>query len=68
MYNSLVQDFRISKPKIAVLALNPHCGDKGVIGKEDDEIVAPTIEAWQKNGKLVYGPFAARQFFWNGKL
>ena len=65
MYASLVQDFNISKPKIAVLGLNPHCGDQGVIGTEDDEIVKPTIEDIQKKGRLVYGPFAADSFFGN---
>jgi 4-hydroxythreonine-4-phosphate dehydrogenase len=65
MYDALVQDFRISKPKIAILGLNPHCGDHGVIGKEDDEIVRPTLEAIQKKGKLVYGPYAADSFFGN---
>lgn len=65
MYASLVQDFNISKPKIAVLGLNPHCGDQGVIGTEDDEIVNPTIEDIQKKGRLVYGPFAADSFFGN---
>ena len=44
MHASLKKDFGITKPKIAVLALNPHCGDKGVIGKEDDEILKPTID------------------------
>ena len=63
MYNTLVQDFNISKPKIAVLGLNPHCGDHGVIGTEDDEVVSPTIEKIQKSGKLVYGPYAADSFF-----
>ena len=65
MYASLVQDFNISKPKIAVLGLNPHCGDQGVIGTEDDEIVRPTIDEIQKKGQLVYGPFAADSFFGN---
>jgi len=65
MYASLVQDFNISKPKIAVLGLNPHCGDQGVIGTEDDEIVKPTIEDIQNKGRLVYGPFAADSFFGN---
>ena len=65
MYNSLVQDFSIVKPKIAVLGLNPHCGDHGVIGTEDDEIVIPTIVEIQKTGKLVYGPYAADSFFGN---
>ncbi len=66
MYASLIQDFNISKPKIAVLGLNPHCGDQGVIGTEDDDIVKPAIEAIQKKGRLVYGPFAADSFFGNG--
>ena len=65
MHDSLVQDFNISKPKIAVLGLNPHCGDKGVIGTEDDEIISPAIEGIQKKGQLVYGPYAADSFFGN---
>ena len=63
LYNSLIQDFAISKPKIAVLGLNPHCGDNGVIGNEDDEIVRPTLEKIQGEGKLVYGPYSADSFF-----
>lgn len=63
LYESLVQDFQISKPKIAILGLNPHCGDKGVIGKEDDEVIRPTIQEIQQEGKLIYGPFAADGFF-----
>ncbi len=63
MYKSLQQDFNIRKPKIAVLGLNPHCGDNGVIGKEDDEIVKPTLADFQEKGKLVYGPYAADSFF-----
>ena len=65
MYKSLVEDFNISKPKIAVLGLNPHCGDQGVIGTEDDDIVRPTLESFQKKGQLVYGPYAADSFFGN---
>jgi len=63
MYKSLIQDFKISKPKIAVLGLNPHCGDNGVIGNEDDEIIRPTLEKLQSQGKLVYGPYSADSFF-----
>jgi len=63
LYNTLVQDFAISKPKIAVLGLNPHCGDHGVIGNEDDEIIRPTITEIQNTGQLVYGPYAADSFF-----
>jgi|TARA_B110000977_G_scaffold195831_1_gene275019 4-hydroxythreonine-4-phosphate dehydrogenase len=63
MHAALKADFGISKPKIAVLALNPHCGDKGVIGKEDDEIIKPTIAAIAETGTLVFGPYAADGFF-----
>lgn len=63
MYTSLKKDFGISKPKIAVLGLNPHCGDNGVIGKEDDEVIKPTINQIKETGKLVFGPYAADGFF-----
>jgi 4-hydroxythreonine-4-phosphate dehydrogenase len=63
MHESLMKDFGINKPKIAVLSLNPHCGDKGVIGKEDDEIIRPTILDIKETGKLVFGPYAADGFF-----
>jgi len=63
LHRSLLEDFGIQKPKIAVLALNPHCGDRGVIGKEDDEILKPTIEEIKTSGKLVFGPYAADGFF-----
>lgn len=60
---SLIKDFNIRKPKIAILGLNPHCGDNGVIGKEDEEIVKPTIKALQEERFLVFGPYAADSFF-----
>ena len=60
---SLTQDFGINKPKIAVLALNPHAGDNGVIGKEDDEILKPAIKKLFEKGTLVFGPFPADGFF-----
>ena len=63
MYKTLVQDFEISRPKIALLGLNPHCGDNGVIGDEDDDIIKPTVLELQSEGKLIYGPFAADGFF-----
>ncbi len=66
MYQSLIQDFNIGKPKIAVLGLNPHCGDNGVIGNEDNDIIKPTLEKIQADGKLVYGPFSADSFFGSG--
>ena len=61
--HSLIQDFGINKPKIAVLALNPHAGDNGVIGKEEDEILKPTIKKLFQKGTLVFGPYAADGFF-----
>ncbi|MFZ4671614.1 MAG: 4-hydroxythreonine-4-phosphate dehydrogenase PdxA [Flavobacterium sp.] len=61
--HSLIQDFGINKPKIAVLSLNPHAGDNGVIGKEDDEILKPTIKKIFQKGTLVFGPYAADGFF-----
>lgn len=63
MHETLVNDFGISKPKIAVLGLNPHCGDNGVIGNEDEELVRPTIKKIKESGKLVFGPYAADGFF-----
>ena len=63
MYNSLVKDFAIDKPKIAVLGLNPHNGDKGIIGGEEQEMIIPTIKEIQETGKLVFGPYAADGFF-----
>lgn len=61
--HSLIQDFGINKPKIAVLSLNPHAGDNGVIGKEDDEILKPAIKKLFEKGMLVFGPFPADGFF-----
>ena len=63
MNRTLVQDFGIPKPKIAVLGLNPHCGDHGVIGSEDDAVIQPALLELQDQGQLVYGPYAADGFF-----
>lgn len=60
---TLQQDFRISKPKIAVLGINPHSGDNGLIGKEDETILKPTLEKIRDKGNLVFGPYAADSFF-----
>jgi 4-hydroxythreonine-4-phosphate dehydrogenase len=60
---TLIQDFSINKPKIAVLGLNPHCGDGGVIGNEDDAILKPALKKIFEKGTLVFGPFAADGFF-----
>lgn len=61
--NTLKTDFGIRKPKIAVLGINPHTGDNGVIGNEDDTIMRPTLKEIRESGKLVYGPYAADSFF-----
>lgn len=63
IYQTLKQDFGIRRPRIAVLGINPHTGDGGVIGKEDDEIMRPTLKKIRESGKLVYGPYAADSFF-----
>jgi 4-hydroxythreonine-4-phosphate dehydrogenase len=65
--NSLIQDFGINKPKIAMLALNPHAGDNGVIGKEDDEILKPVIKKLFEKGTFVFGPYPADGFFGNSQ-
>jgi 4-hydroxythreonine-4-phosphate dehydrogenase len=61
--NSLKSDFSISNPKIAVLGLNPHAGDGGVIGKEEIEIIQPAIKELQEQGVLASGPYPADGFF-----
>ncbi|WP_339655846.1 4-hydroxythreonine-4-phosphate dehydrogenase PdxA [Flavobacterium frigidarium] len=64
---SLIQDFSINNPKIAVLGLNPHCGDGGVIGKEDDAVLRPALKKIFDKGTLVFGPFPADGFFGSGQ-
>lgn len=61
--DSLIRDFDISRPKIAVLGINPHAGDQGLIGDEDDHIVSAAVISTKKSGLLVYGPFPADGFF-----
>ncbi len=61
--NSLKMDFGIRKPRIALLGINPHSGDNGVIGKEDDEVLKPVIKELMDAGHLVYGPYSADSFF-----
>ncbi len=66
LHNSLIQDFSVRKPKIAVLGLNPHAGDNGVIGDEEKLIIMPAINKTKEDGMLVYGPYPADGFFGNG--
>lgn len=60
---TLQQDFRISKPRIAVLGINPHSGDNGLIGNEDEMILKPALQKLKDKGHLVFGPYAADSFF-----
>lgn len=62
MHSSLQKDFGIDKPKIAVLGLNPHAGDEGLIGKQEEEIIKPTIKE-ARNSMLAFGPYSADAFF-----
>lgn len=66
VYSTLQTDFNIRRPKIAVLGINPHTGDNGVIGEEDDTVLRPALAALVEEGKLVYGPYAADSFFGSG--
>lgn len=63
MADSLRRDFNIPKPMIAVLGLNPHSGDNGILGKEEQEVIRPAIEALQKEGILAEGPYPADGYF-----
>ena len=66
MNESLKKDFWIEKPKIAVLGLNPHAGDNGLLGNEEIEIITPAIESAFEKGIICFGPYPADGFFGNG--
>ena len=61
----LLNDFKIIKPKIAVLAINPHAGDNGLIGNEDQSIITPAINSFKGTASSINGPFSADTFFVN---
>jgi 4-hydroxythreonine-4-phosphate dehydrogenase len=63
---TLIKDFGIDKPRIAVLGLNPHAGDEGLIGNEEQTIIKPVIEQQKQNNYLVFGPYSADSFFARG--
>jgi 4-hydroxythreonine-4-phosphate dehydrogenase len=67
MNQSLKKDFGIGKPKIAVLGLNPHAGEDGLLGSEENEIIKPAIESVKEKGMLVFGPFPSDGFFGVGQ-
>lgn len=64
--NTLIRDYHFYKPKIAVLGLNPHAGDQGLIGDEDQAIVEPAIQKAYEKGEMAFGPFPADGFFGTG--
>jgi 4-hydroxythreonine-4-phosphate dehydrogenase len=68
MNQSLILDFGIRKPRIAVLGLNPHAGDNSLLGTEEAEIISPAIEQARKEGLLAFGPFPADGFFGAGSF
>lgn len=64
----LVQDFGIRKPKIAILGLNPHAGEEGLLGDEEKNIITPTIKKLKEDGVMAFGPYPADSFFTNNNL
>ncbi len=67
LHASLHRDYNIDRPKIAVLALNPHAGDEGLLGSEEEEIIKPAIKEARQRNMLVTGPFSADAFFARGQ-
>ena len=65
---SLIKDFRIRAPKIAVLGLNPHAGENGLLGNEENEHIIPAIKKLKEEGLMVFGPYSADSFFTNQNL
>ena len=65
---SLKQDFAIDAPRIAVLSLNPHAGDEGLLGKEEEEIIIPALKEMSARGILCYGPYPADGFMGSGNF
>ncbi len=65
--STLQTDFTIRKPRIAVLALNPHAGDNGLLGSEEEQIIKPAIEKANQQGVWAFGPYSADGFFGAGK-
>ena len=63
LHHSLIQDFVVTNPRIAVLGLNPHAGDKGLLGSEEQDIIIPAIEAARNEGIMALGPYAADGLF-----
>lgn len=65
---SLLRDFNIEKPRIAVLSLNPHAGENGLLGTEENDIIIPALREMEEKGVLCFGPYAADGFFGSGRF
>lgn len=68
LMKSLQQDFGIQKPRIAVLGLNPHAGENGLLGREDLDVVTPVVKQFGHDGHLVFGPYPADGYFGTGQF
>ena len=66
--HALIQDFGIRKPKIAVLSLNPHAGENGLLGAEENDIISPAIDKLKENNILAFGPYPTDSFFSSNNL
>ncbi len=67
LFKTLKKDFDIQKPKVAVLGLNPHAGEDGLLGKEEVDIIAPVVEDFKNKGQLIFGPYPSDGFFGSGQ-
>ncbi len=68
LIDSLKKDFSIKKPRVAVMGLNPHAGENGLLGNEEIDTILPVIKSFKDSGHLVFGPFPADGFFGSGDL
>jgi 4-hydroxythreonine-4-phosphate dehydrogenase len=66
MNESLIKDFGVNKPRIAVLGLNPHAGDNGLLGTEEKEVILPAVREASEKGLYAFGPYGADGFFGSG--
>lgn len=66
--DSLKRDFRIGRPRIAILGLNPHAGENGLLGSEEKDIIIPAIKELDERGIIAFGPYAADGFFGAGEF
>ncbi|MFY0689420.1 MAG: 4-hydroxythreonine-4-phosphate dehydrogenase PdxA [Cyclobacteriaceae bacterium] len=63
LIHSLQKDFKIKKPRIGILGLNPHAGENGLLGDDENTVIVPVLEQFREKGNLIFGPFPADGFF-----